>query len=160
MVVTVRHPQASSPRVPVTIRSVAASRIAMVSAAVTSTTGVFIVARSRCQSPRVVALESQWSGKIIFGYAGIGIAMLTLIDSTVRLTITHSDSEQIASVAATASVSLAEATGAEWPLKPKAPGDRIMAGILQGGANHPANTRNLAGIAGNNAAVAGRKTAE
>jgi hypothetical protein len=68
--------------------------------------------------------------KKIFGYAGTGIAMLTLIDSTVRLTITHSDSEQIASVAATASVSLDEATGAERPLKPKAPGDRIMAGIL------------------------------
>ena len=38
----------SSPRVPVAIRNDAASRIAAASAAVTSTTGVLIVARSRC----------------------------------------------------------------------------------------------------------------
>ena len=38
----------SSPRVPVAINSDAASRIAIVSAAVTSATGVFIVTRSRC----------------------------------------------------------------------------------------------------------------
>jgi hypothetical protein len=69
----------------------------------------------------------------VFDYAGIGIAMLTLIDSTARATITHSDSEPIASEAATASISLDEATGAERPLKPKAPGDRIMAEILHGG---------------------------
>jgi hypothetical protein len=66
-------------------------------------------------------------GKI---YAGIGIAMLTLIDSTVRATIRHSDNEPIASEAATASISRDEATGAERPLKPTALGDRIMAGIL------------------------------
>jgi len=46
---------ASSPRVLVTIRSDTASRIARVSAAVTRKTGVFIIARSRCRSPRVVA---------------------------------------------------------------------------------------------------------
>jgi hypothetical protein len=71
-------------------------------------------------------------------YAGIGIAMLTLIDSTVRATIRHSDSEPIASEAATASVSRDEATGAEWLLKPAAPCDRIMAGILQGAGESPA----------------------
>ena len=50
-------------------------------------------------------------GKMIFGYAGIGIAMLTLIDSTVRVTIRQSDSEPIASEAATASVSRAGGNG-------------------------------------------------
>ncbi len=40
--------------------------------------------------------------KMIFGYAGIGIAMVTLIESMVRVTIRHSDSEPIASEAATA----------------------------------------------------------
>ncbi len=52
--------------------------------------------------------------------------MLTLIENTVRLTITQSDSEAIASEAATASVSRGEATGAGRPLKPAAPEDRIM----------------------------------
>jgi hypothetical protein len=65
--------------------------------------------------------------KIIFGYAGIGIAMVTLIESMVRVTIRHSDSEPIASEAATVRISRDEATGAERPLKPVAPGDRIMA---------------------------------
>ena len=52
--------------------------------------------------------------------------MLTLIESTVRETIRHSDNAPIASEAATAPVSRDEATGAERPLKPAAPGDRIM----------------------------------
>jgi hypothetical protein len=63
---------------------------------------------------------------MIFGYAGIGIAMLTLIDSSVRVTIRQSDSEPIASEAATASVNRLEATGAERPPKPAAPEGRIM----------------------------------
>src|ERR1700716_4172201 len=54
--------------------------------------------------------------------------MLTLIDSTVSVTIRHSDSEPIASEAATALVNRDEATGAAWPSKPAARGDRIMAG--------------------------------
>jgi len=58
--------------------------------------------------------------------------MLTLIESIVRATIRQSDSEAIASEAATASVSRVEATGATLPLKPAAPADRIMAWILQG----------------------------
>jgi hypothetical protein len=61
-------------------------------------------------------------------YAGIGIAMLTLIDSTVRATIRHNDNEPIASEAATASINRDDATGAVRPLKPTAPGDRVMAG--------------------------------
>ncbi len=52
--------------------------------------------------------------------------MLTSIENTVRVTIRPSDSEPIASEAATASVSRGEATGAERPLKPTAPEDRIM----------------------------------
>jgi hypothetical protein len=86
--------------------------------------------------------------------------MLTLIDSTASATITHSDSEPIASEAATASVSLDEATGAERPLKPKAPGDRVMAEILQGGANHPRDINDSAVMTGNIAAAAVRKTAK
>ena len=62
-------------------------------------------------------------------YAGIGIAMETLIESTVRVTIRHSDSEPIASVAATASFSRDDATGAERPLKPAAPCDHVMAEV-------------------------------
>jgi hypothetical protein len=69
--------------------------------------------------------------KIILNYAGIGIAMLTLIENTVRVTIRHSDSEPIASAAATASISRDEATGAAWPSKPPAPDDRIMAEFLR-----------------------------
>ncbi len=54
--------------------------------------------------------------------------MLTLIDSTVRATIRHSESEPIASEAATALVNRDEATGAAWLSKPAARGDRVMAG--------------------------------
>ena len=53
--------------------------------------------------------------KMVFDYARNGIAMETLIDSIVRVTIRHSDSDPIASEAATASVSRDEATGAERP---------------------------------------------
>jgi hypothetical protein len=54
--------------------------------------------------------------------------METLIESTVRVTIRHSDIEPIASVAATASASRDEATGTDGLSKPAGPGDRIMAG--------------------------------
>ena len=57
--------------------------------------------------------------------------METLIDSTVRLTIRHSDIAPTASEAATAWVSRDEATGAERLAKPAAPDDRIMAEILE-----------------------------
>jgi hypothetical protein len=63
-----------------------------------------------------------------WGYAGTGIARLTLIDSMVSATIRHSESEPIASEAATALVNRDEATGGAWPSKPAARGDRVMAG--------------------------------
>jgi len=88
---------------------------------VTSTTGVFIVDRSRCISIAPCRAKSsrrnfragifEGSGEIILSYAGIGIAMLTLIENTVRVTIRHSDSEPIASAVATASISRDEGNG-------------------------------------------------
>ena len=60
-----------------------------------------------------------------------GIAMLTLIDSTVSMTIRHSESEPIASEAATALINRDEATGAAGPSNPAARGDRDMAEILK-----------------------------
>ena len=59
-------------------------------------------------------------------YAGIGIAMVTLIDNTVRVTMRQSDSAPSPSEAATAWVNRDEATGLGLPSKPAAPGDRIM----------------------------------
>jgi hypothetical protein len=53
--------------------------------------------------------------------------MLTLIDSMVSATIPQSESEPIASDAATALIRREEATGAAWPSKPAARGDRVMA---------------------------------
>jgi hypothetical protein len=70
------------------------------------------------------AKKREWLNKSFDQKAGI--ATETWIESTVRATIRHSDSEPIASDAATASISRDEATGAERPLKPAAPGDRIM----------------------------------
>jgi hypothetical protein len=59
-------------------------------------------------------------------YAGIGMAMLALIESTVRATIKHNESEPNASEAATAWANRDEATGPRRPSKPTAPDDRIM----------------------------------
>ena len=59
-------------------------------------------------------------------YAGIGIAMVTLIDNTVRVTMRHSDNAPSPSEAATAWVNRNEATGVGLLSKPAAPGDRIM----------------------------------
>ncbi len=53
--------------------------------------------------------------------------MVTLIDSTVRVTIRHSDNPPIASEPATAWVNRDKATGTERLFKPGAPDDRIMA---------------------------------
>ena len=84
----------------------------------------------------------------------MGIAIVTLIDSTVRVTIRHSDSPPIASVPATAWVSLDKATGTERPSKPTAPDDRVMAEFpeLLGQTNRPTDG-NVAATAGNIAAV-------
>jgi hypothetical protein len=62
--------------------------------------------------------------------AGIGIAMLTLIEKTVSVTIRQSDSEPIASAAATVSFSRVEATRVARLSKPAARGDRVMVGFL------------------------------
>ena len=87
--------------------------------------------------------------------------MLTLIASTVRLTIRQSDSEPIASEAATASVSRGEATGAERASKPEASGDRVMVQILRGTGESPRRERKLmAAIAGKIGASARWKTAK
>src|ERR1700722_13949413 len=69
--------------------------------------------------------------------------MLTLIENTVRVTIRHSDSEPIASAVATASISRGEATGTEWPSKPPAPDDRIMAEFLRCASESLATPENL-----------------
>ena len=63
-------------------------------------------------------------------YAGSGVAMETLVESTVRVTIRHSETEPIASEAATAPASLDEETGTCGRSKPAARCDRIMAEIL------------------------------
>ena len=60
-------------------------------------------------------------------YAGMGSAIATSIDTTMRATIRHSDSPPIASRPATTWVSLDKATGAERPSKPTAPDDRGIA---------------------------------
>jgi hypothetical protein len=80
------------------------------------------------------------NGKAV-GYAGTGIAIETLIDSTVSVTARHSESAPIASVAAMALVKREEATGAGRLTKPTAPGDRIMVQILQDAGESPANIR-------------------
>jgi hypothetical protein len=75
--------------------------------------------------------DRQWFRKNDFaGQAGIGIAMLALIENTVSVTIRQSESEPIASVAATASCSRLEATGAGRPSKPAARGVRFMVEVL------------------------------
>src|SRR3981081_2178782 len=107
--------------------------------------------------------------------------MVTLIESTVRVTIRHSDSPPIASDAATASVSREVARSTARLLKPAAPGDRIIAKILnttatrgagimaqifKARANPPRCPAECAGFAGNlgaaprpeNGKMAARKT--
>jgi hypothetical protein len=98
--------------------------------------------------------------KIVFFYAGIGIAVVNLTESTVRVTIRHSDSEPIASEAATVRINRDEATGIERALKPAAPGDRIMAEILQVAGESPTTPQNFAAIAGNIGAAGIRKMAK
>ena len=57
---------------------------------------------------------------------GMGIATVALIDSTVKVTMTHSDNVPIASDVAMAPSIREEATGARLLSKPTAPGDRII----------------------------------
>ena len=86
--------------------------------------------------------------------------MVTLTESTVRVTIRQSDSEPIASEAATVRINRDEATGIERALKPAAPGDRIMAEILQVAGESPTTLQNFAAIAGNIGAAGIRKMAK
>src|SRR6266850_2680405 len=67
--------------------------------------------------------------------------MVTLIESTVSVTIRHSDSAPIASEAATVWVSRDDATGAERLSKPAPPPcDRVMAEILRCAGESPATS--------------------
>jgi hypothetical protein len=59
-------------------------------------------------------------------YAGMGMPAPSLLDSTVRVTIRQSDSEAIASEAATAPLSRVDATATAGPVKPAGPIDRVM----------------------------------
>ena len=77
--------------------------------------------------------------------------MVTLIDSTVSVTIRHSDSAPIASEAAMALVSRDETTGAGRS-KPALADDRIMVEILNNAGESPATIRSLTGTAGKIAA--------
>lgn len=56
----------------------------------------------------------------------MGIAAPSVLDTTVMVTIRQSDSEAIASEAATASISRGEATATAGLVKPAAPEDRVM----------------------------------
>jgi hypothetical protein len=69
--------------------------------------------------------------------------MLTLSENTMRVTMRQSDSEPIASEAATASCNRDEATGAERLSKPVAPDDRLMAEFLWCAGESPATDRRL-----------------
>jgi hypothetical protein len=65
------------------------------------------------------------------------MAIESLIESNVSVMTRQSESEPIASVAATASVNRDDATGAERRLKPIAPVCGVMAGYpLHASANH------------------------
>jgi hypothetical protein len=86
--------------------------------------------------------------------------MVTLIDSTVRATIRHSDNPPTASEPATAWVNRDKATGAERPLEPKAPDDRIMVEILEYAGESARIVQNLAATAGNIAAAPASKMAK
>jgi hypothetical protein len=65
--------------------------------------------------------------------------MLTLIENTVRVTMTHNESDPTASAAATNSCKREEAVWAERLSKPVATGDPIMAGI-------PLTRRRITGV--------------
>ena len=70
-----------------------------------------------------VPLAAILLGSIMFG---IGMAMVTLIESTVSVTRRQSDSAPIATEVAMALRSWEQARGAKRLSKPAAPGDRIM----------------------------------
>ena len=75
------------------------------------------------------------------------------------VTTRHSDNALSASEAATASINRWDATGALWPLKPVAPGNRIMAVNPYTRANHPLTEANFSEVAGKIAAAVAAKMA-
>ena len=87
-----------------------------------------------------LALGSAWE-MLFRRQAGIGIAMLSLIERTVSVTIRQSDSEPIASAAATVSCSRVEATRVARLSKPGAgrPGHGLLPRTAQSAATsaHP-----------------------
>ena len=119
----------SSPRVPVAITRVAASRIAAVKRDGHKSDRCFhrgpvamkIIARCRVKLKRKTA-----TGRCRDYTPGSASPWCTLIESTVRVTTRQSDSAPIASEAAMALVNREEATGARRLTKPAVPGDRIM----------------------------------
>ena len=87
--------------------------------------------------PRIAPCLEKVRTKKAGSYAGIGIAMVTLIDSTVSVTIRHSDNAPIASETATAWVNREEATGAGRLSKPAAGRPNHGPNPSRRGANHP-----------------------
>jgi hypothetical protein len=82
------------------------------------------------------------------------MAMLSLIENTVSVTITQSDSEPIARTAATASCSRVEATGTERLMKPAARCDRVMVVSFPAAQPNQPHPKWIAAVAGNIAATA------
>jgi hypothetical protein len=77
-----------------------------------------------------------------------------LIENTVMVTTSHSDSAPNASEAATTSINRADATGALWLLKPTARGDRIIA---VNPCTHGRITRDLSEFCRNRGQECGRR---
>jgi hypothetical protein len=69
------------------------------------------------------------------------MAMVAFIESAAMTTARQSEKAPKASDAATASINRGEATLALWPLKPCAPGERIMAKSLEAAGESPAVLR-------------------
>src|SRR6478609_3236414 len=86
--------------------------------------------------------------------------MLALIENTVRVTIRHSDSEAIASEAATASASLDESASAGQRTKPAGPGDRVMVQFPHCASESPANTARCRSARGQHCGDAALKMAK
>jgi hypothetical protein len=95
-------------------------------------------------------------------YAGSGIAIVTLIESTVSVITRHSDKVPIAIEVAIALVKRREVDGAMRLLKPDAPGDRIIGPnpCVRGRITPRFRTEKLAILAGNIAAATARKMAK
>jgi hypothetical protein len=96
---------------------------------------------NRCfhHGPIAIGIVNDANGKCA-DYPTNGVAIETLIESTVSVTTRHSENAPIASVAAIALVNREEATGAGRLTKPTVPDDRIMVQFLQDAGESPANS--------------------